>query len=167
VDDHPFLVPLEAFVREAAELRAPMMGVCYGAQLLVRALLGREHVRHNPSGAEAGWLPVEVTDDPSGWFDDLPRPFSTWHFHFDEVVNLPAGWRVLARSALCPIQAFDQPELNLLGVQFHPEFDLEEGNACFLKEADLLARQGLDAQALVAASRDDGACRLFQRFLER
>ncbi len=161
-----FLPEIESFLRDAVAARVPMMGVCYGSQLLARALFGPRHARANPRGLEAGWLPVQVLDEAGEWFADLPRPFHTWHSHFDEVIDLPAGCRVLARSADCGIQAWDHPEMRLFATQFHPEMDLEGGNAGYLSDRAMLATHGLDAEALVAAARDDGASRLFARFLE-
>jgi GMP synthase (glutamine-hydrolysing) len=167
LDSHDFVAPLETFLREASAAAVPIMGVCYGCQLVARAFLGPAHVRRLEAEVEAGWLPVEVTDEAGGWFAGLPRPFHTWHSHHDEVVDLPAGWRGLARTDRCAIQAYDHPELRLFGVQFHPEMDLESGNDLFRRDRAHFARWGIDVEGLVAAARDDGAQLLFRRFLER
>jgi GMP synthase (glutamine-hydrolysing) len=165
-EDPEWLPEVADFLRATTARGAPTMGVCYGHQLLARVHLGKEHVRRSPRGVEVGWLPVEVVDDRHGWFADLPWPFRTWHFHFDEVHDLPPDWRVLARTDLCPVQAFEHRGLRLLGAQFHPEMDLDEGNAMFRAEREKIAGLGLDADALIADARDDGARRLFARFLE-
>jgi GMP synthase (glutamine-hydrolysing) len=167
LDSHDFMVPIEQFLRDAAAAEVPMMGVCYGAQLVARAFLGPSHVRRIAAENEVGWLPVEVTDEAGGWFAGLPRPFYAWHSHNDEVHDLPDGWRVLARSELCDVQAYDQPELRIFGVQFHAEMDLEAGNATFRRERPELEAEGVDVDRLLATARDDGAHRLFHTFLER
>ena len=167
LDPHDFVEPVEAFLRDASAAGVPIMGVCYGCQLVARAFLGPGHIRRLESEIEVGWQPVEVIDEAGGWFEGLPRPFSTWHSHHDEVHSLPEGWRVLARTDRCGVQAFDHPGLRLFGVQFHPEMDLESGNACYLRERDYLERWSVDVDSLVAQARDDGAQALFSRFLDR
>jgi len=165
-EDSDFLPETERFLRETVAAGVPVFGVCYGSQLLARALFGEHHVRKNPRGIEVGWLSVEVIDEAGGWFEDLPRPFHTWHSHFDEVRDLPEGCRVLARSELCDVQAWDHPGMRVFGTQFHPEMDVEGGNANFLKEREMLGKHGIDPDDLVAATRDDGARLLFRKFLE-
>ena len=165
-DDQEWTSEVVDFLRATAARGAPTMGVCYGHQLLARTHLGKDFVRRNPRGVEVGWLPVEVVDERGGWFAELPRPFHTWHFHYDEVRDLPPQWTVLARSGGCAVQAFEHRGLRLFGVQFHPEMDLEEGNAWFRLEREKIAAEGIDAERLIAAARDDGAQRLFARFLE-
>jgi len=166
LDDHDFVAPTEAVVRRANARGIPIFGICYGSQMVVRALLGREHVRRNGSGVEIGWLPTDVVDESGGWFRGLPRPFFTWHSHYDEVCDLPDGFTVLARTRQCAIQAWECPTLRLFGTQFHPEMDLEEGNRTFAMEREQLALEGYDAGALIEASRDDGARIVIPRFLE-
>jgi GMP synthase (glutamine-hydrolysing) len=167
VEDPPFYPEIAGLLREVVAHGTPVMGVCYGCQLLARIFLGREHVRRNPQGVEVGWLPVEVLDDADGWFAGLPRPFHTWQFHYDEVCDLPAGCRRLARSPRCEVQAWDDPARRLVGFQFHPEMDVEEGNRYFRAEAEKIRSHGLDPEDLVAATRDDGARIVFSRFLTR
>jgi GMP synthase (glutamine-hydrolysing) len=158
---------VSAFLLAVRDRGVPIMGVCYGCQLLARVFFGMDHVRLNPKGVEVGWLPVDVLDEADGWFDDLPRPFHTWHFHYDEVHDLPPGCRVLASSPGCDVQAWDHPEMRVFATQFHPEMDVETGNAGFRKEAEKLAKHGIDPEDLVAATRDDGAQALFARFLAK
>ncbi|MEZ4653914.1 MAG: gamma-glutamyl-gamma-aminobutyrate hydrolase family protein [Candidatus Eisenbacteria bacterium] len=165
LDDHDFVGPTEIAVRSAHARGAPIFGICYGSQMVVRALLGREHVRHNPAGIEVGWLPTEVLNESGGWFAGLPRPFHTWHSHYDEVLDLPADFTILAKTAKCAIQAWESRSRRLFGTQFHPEMDLDEGNRVFDAERGMLAREGYDADALIARSRDDGARIVIERFL--
>jgi GMP synthase-like glutamine amidotransferase len=83
------------------------------------------------------------------------------------VCDLPPDWRVLALSDHCAVQAWEAPARRMLGVQFHPEMDEVGGNAEFRKSAEMLAENGVDAEELVASTRDDGARVLFARFLVR
>jgi GMP synthase (glutamine-hydrolysing) len=164
-EDPAFLPDLDRLLRDCIDRGVPAFGVCYGAQIVPRILLGMDHVRKSPVGVEVGWLPVEVVGDGGGWFEGLPDPFHTWQYHYDEVHDLPDGWRRLARSDRCEVQAWDCPELRLFGTQFHPEMDLEEGNRYFREEAEKIAAEGISADALIADGRDDGARMLFERFL--
>jgi GMP synthase (glutamine-hydrolysing) len=96
----------------------PMLGVCYGHQLMVHATGGR--TGRNPRGEELGAVPVQRRDDPL--FAGLPRHFLAWQVHFDAVLKPPPGTRVLAASARTPVQALAWPG-GARSVQFHPEFD--------------------------------------------
>ena len=61
-----------------------------------------------------------------GIFKGLPKEITVWHSHFDEVKELPKGFRRTAWNETCPIQAMEHTERLLFGVQFHPElFDGE------------------------------------------
>lgn len=147
-DDPPFLSGALELVRQGVVRGLPQLGICYGHQLLARAVGGRGAVRRNPAGPEIGWL--EVDFEPAGRLHFVVSPrCRIWQFHFDEVVTPPPGAQVLARSPGCAVQAFHDPARRLTGTQFHPEVDLELGNRIFLDKADQLAAQGLDARVLV------------------
>lgn len=167
VDDPPFVAPLEAAVQSAHARGIPIFGICYGSQLLARAVLGRDHVRRNARGLEAGWLPIQVVSDEGDWFAGLPRPFYSWEYHEDEVCDLPDDFTLLASTDHCETQAWWSEERKLFGTQFHPELDVEEGNALFRLSHKALQRAGLDADALIAATRDDLSRVVIRRFLER
>ena len=147
-DDPPFLEAAMALVRRGVELGLPQLGICYGHQLLARAVGGRSAVRRNPRGPEAGWCPVDFSADGQRFFGVGAR-CRIFQFHFDEVLALPPGARALASSPLCGVQAFHDPLRRLVGTQFHPEFDLELGNEIFRDHPYLLTPHGLDAAQLV------------------
>ena len=99
----------------------PFLGVCYGHQLLGRALGGR--VGRQPGGLELGNIQVELTaaGRRSPLFAGLPPQFEVLANHADAVLELPPGCQLLARGAFCVVQGFRAK--NLYGVQFHPETD--------------------------------------------
>jgi GMP synthase-like glutamine amidotransferase len=139
-----------AFTRQAIAGGVPVLGICFGGQMLAAALGGRVVRASRP---EIGWNVIE-SDEP-GLVD--PGPWFQWHF---DRFELPAGTPVLARTALAN-QAFTAGRS--LGLQFHPELTpsvLE----CWLDvggEAELAA-QGIDTTALLAQTRslaDDAATR--------
>ncbi len=100
----------------------PLLGVCFGHQLLGRAL-GAPVGRH-PAGYELGNVAVNLTDDgvKCPLFAGLPRRLDVIESHQDVVLELPQGARLLATGEHTAVQAFDFAG-HLLGVQFHPEMD--------------------------------------------
>ncbi len=100
----------------------PMLGVCFGHQLLGRAL-GAKVGRH-PGGYELGNVDVNLTDAGATCplFSDLPRQLDVIESHQDAVLEVPTGARLLATGSHTRVQAFDFAG-HLLGVQFHPEMD--------------------------------------------
>ena len=114
----------ELIVR-AVESGKPVLGICFGHQLIARALWGKDKVRRAPM-AEFGWRPVHLeTRDPL--FSGLPEKPTLYCSHFDEVTGLPDAAVLLARSEKCAVQAFRLAEKPVWGVQFHPEIGLGSG----------------------------------------
>ncbi len=116
-------------IKKAAQ---PILGVCGGHQQIALAfgaevdLMARLEPGDGYEGAkrERGYFPVET--DGKGIFKNLPRQITVWHSHFDEVKNLPKGFRATAWNENSQIQAMQHATRPLFGVQFHPElFDDE------------------------------------------
>ncbi len=100
--------------------RIPFLGVCYGHQLLGRALGGR--VGRDPAGWELGTVPLRLTPagERSPLFRGIPAEFQALQSHADAVLELPPGCELLASGTHTEIQSFSCESL-LFGVQFHPE----------------------------------------------
>jgi GMP synthase-like glutamine amidotransferase len=117
-DAHPWLRPEKLFVGELLERGTPLLGVCFGSQLLAGIAGGEVRRAASP---EIGWYPVELTAD--GRVDPLlgflPQRFESLQYHSYEW-QLPPGAVELARSAIC-LQAFRLRDRPVWGVQFHPE----------------------------------------------
>jgi GMP synthase (glutamine-hydrolysing) len=94
----------------------PILGICYGLQLLVHDLGGEVL----PSD-QREFGPAEIEALPESIFRGLAPRQQVWMSHGDRARALPPGFRVLARSANAPLAAIEDPARRLLGVQFHPE----------------------------------------------
>jgi GMP synthase (glutamine-hydrolysing) len=111
------------------ELGVPVLGICYGHQVLAHSLGGR--VAHNEV-AEFGRTALDVAD--SGLlFHELPTEQSVWMSHRDAVAESPKGFRVTASTADSPVAAMEDPSRRLYGVQFHPEVGHTERGQEILK----------------------------------
>jgi GMP synthase (glutamine-hydrolysing) len=99
------------------ELGIPVLGICYGQQVMARAL-GGEVARTGV--AEFGKTDFKV-EQPGVLFHELPPEQTVWMSHNDAVVRPPAGFRSTGSTTASPVAAFEDPERGLYGVQFHPE----------------------------------------------
>ncbi len=123
VTDRPDWLPeLEDYVRKAHDHSVPILGICFGHQLLANAFGGE--VSDNTQGPEFGSVPIELNTNArlTPLFQELPTVFSAFMSHRQSVVRLPEGAVGLAVSPKDQNAAF-YLEPNLWGVQFHPEFD--------------------------------------------
>ncbi len=99
------------------ELGVPMLGICYGQQLMAQAL-GGEVARTGTS--EYGRTTMEA-DPTSLLLRDQPATQTVWMSHRDTVVRPPDGFRVTGSTSQTPAAAFEDPDRGLFGVQYHPE----------------------------------------------
>ena len=102
---------------EVFRLGVPVLGICYGMQLMARDLGG--DVRPS-SLREYGLAELEVVD-PASLLEGTPDHQSVWMSHGDQVAAVPAGFRVLARTRNTPVAAMVDAERRFVGLQFHPE----------------------------------------------
>ncbi len=118
----PWMDDAAALVRRAEERGQPVLGVCFGHQLIGYAFGGR--VRVNPNGWEVGTVEVTLNADGAAdpLFAGLPSALAANQSHQDEVELLGPRTRVLAHSALTTHQAIAVGD-HVRGVQFHPEMD--------------------------------------------
>jgi GMP synthase (glutamine-hydrolysing) len=106
--------PLE---KQLLELGVPVLGICYGMQLIALALGGRIE------GAEVGEFgrsQLNVSDS-GRLLAGTPKEQTCWMSHRDTVFAPPPGFTALASSTASPVAAFESPERAIYGIQFHPE----------------------------------------------
>jgi len=143
-------------VRRAAASGVRILGSCFGHQMLVRALSGPECIAR-AAHPEVGWTPLEIVADDE-LLRGVPNPWTVFSFHFDEVVDAPAPWRVLARSRDCATQILRYGDRPIWGIQAHPE--ISRRTAEFATRAYLLLachRGGVPRATLRCPPADDQA----------
>lgn len=115
-EDHPWIPPLEAFIRAAFDARVPVVGICFGHQIIAQAMGGKVEK------FAGGWSVGPTTYD----FDGETVTLNAWHQ--DQVVQRPAGATVIASNDFCENAALLYDD-RALTIQAHPEFqpDFVEG----------------------------------------
>lgn len=154
-----------AFIRQLHTEKKPFVGICFGHQLLARALGGE--VAKAQQGWGIGVLPVEVVKEEP-WMMPPKRELRLQHSHQDQVQKLPPGSVLLARSPHCEVGIFRVGE-TMLGIEGHPEFTVAFGAALISSRAERLGR-GLAENALASLSQPaDGPTvgRWIERFVSR
>lgn len=103
--------------KEIFEIGVPILGICYGSQLMAYSLGGT--VETAPV-SEYGRTEVDV-DRSSVLFDGISERTVCWMSHTDYIAEAPAGFKVVATTPVCPVAAMECPEKKLYATQFHPE----------------------------------------------
>jgi len=100
----------------------PILGICAGMQFMSVHFGGATSPAKTP---EFGKATLHV-DDEDELFKGLPRQFTVWQSHNDEVSILPKNFKILAHSDNCPIEAIRMIDRPIFGLQFHPEVENTE-----------------------------------------
>lgn len=121
-DDLPWIAPLRQFLARARAAGRPIVGVCFGHQILAEALGGA--AAKSERGWGVGLRRYRVLRRPS-WMADAPDELAIHALHQDQVTEIPGDATVLAESDHCPFAmlAYGDPELpDAISIQPHPEF---------------------------------------------
>ena len=152
-DEEPWSLQTERWLQRAVEADSYVLGVCYGHQLLARALGGT--VADNPRGRQIGTVDVTLTyhgkHDPL--LGQMPTVMHVPVSHFQAVTHLPEGAQLLATSPRDDNHAFSIGE-RAWGVQFHPEFDADIVRGYVEARRDAIRAEAMDVEALLRDARD-------------
>lgn len=113
-DEDAFRIDPEIF-----ELGIPILGICYGMQLMAYCMPGGKV--ENANNKEYGKAVIEVTDPEATLFKGLPTEQTVWMSHGDLVTEVPDGFTSVATSVNCPISAIQNLDKKFYGLQFHTE----------------------------------------------
>jgi GMP synthase-like glutamine amidotransferase len=162
-EDRPWILEELRAIEQADHLEMPVLGVCFGAQLLARAYYGKPAVRRSPR-PELGWHQVKhETDDLL--FEGVSHVFTSFQYHFEEVIPQP-GMYVLATNDASPVQAFRIGEKPIWGIQFHAEVTPQAGRDLLRRTRQVYEPYGLRYETLAAGARPCGAMpQLFSNFV--
>lgn len=101
---------------EIFKLGIPILGICYGSQLIVKMFGGE--VKH---ADEREYGKTNINLNGSKLFDGIEKNTVCWMSHTDKVTKLPDGFRITASTAGCPVAAYENEKRKIYAVQFHPE----------------------------------------------
>ena len=165
-DRLPWSEATAAWLRTIRPLRIPVLGICYGHQLLAHAFGGE--VGYHPAGREMGSVEVNLRDEAGGdpLFRGLPPRFLAQTTHLQTVLQPPSEAVVLADNAHERYNAM-RIDQHLWGVQFHPEFSTRHIRSYVDARRRQLQDEGRDWQALRKAIRPaPWSRRVLQRFVQ-
>ncbi len=118
-DQLEWMTPLQGFIGELATAKIPLIGVCFGHQIIARAL-GGEVVK-----SDKGWgvgLHQYDVEQTCAWMKTDSRQVGVYAFHQDQIVQCPATAKVFLSSAFCPYAGLSYGD-SIISVQAHPEFE--------------------------------------------
>ena len=118
-DNLEWMPPLQDFIRKLADAQVPLVGVCFGHQIIAQAL-GGQVVK-----SDKGWgvgLHKYFIDQSQDWMQEHPEQVGIYAFHQDQVIELPDSAQVFLSSEFCPYAGLTYGD-SIMSVQGHPEFE--------------------------------------------
>ncbi len=139
-DDAPWIRAAEAFVRDVAETDRSFVGICFGHQLLARAL--GAGVKRAAGGWGVGVMPMTILKKES-WMTPSRSVVRMQYMHADQAAVLPEGATLLGEAPHCPVAMF-QHGPRLLGIEAHPEFPAAYARALIVDRRSRIGESAAD-----------------------
>ena len=161
-DDEEWITPLKDLLVNLAYAKVPMLGLCFGSQVLAAALFGGSLVTRRES-REMGYGPLELSQISSAkdpLLKGLPEAFEILHWHGDEVGVDHPDIEVLAANENCANQIWRWRSGPVWGVQPHPEYGKDQAMSWFDRNAGLFAACGASADDFIPRTSSFDAGRL-------
>jgi GMP synthase (glutamine-hydrolysing) len=167
-EDIAFIHREHDLIRTAAEQKIPMLGICFGSQILASALCGRDQVFRRDF-CEIGYKDLPVTGAANGdaVAGGLGESVHMFVWHNDEVRGDHPDMTILAKSDLCPNQIWRWRDAPVWGIQGHPEITRGQAEIWFEENRERMENDGADVEALKASADEAaGAKTMLTRFVE-
>ncbi|MBN2362929.1 gamma-glutamyl-gamma-aminobutyrate hydrolase family protein [candidate division WOR-3 bacterium] len=165
-DDYEWLDYAVEYYLRCFEKSIPVIGICYGHQLIARAHGGKEAVGKAES-PEMGFIEVKVLED-GPIYSGLPGRFKVIGAHYDEVKIVPDDFKRTAESDKCRVQSMLNASKAVMGIQFHPEMKGSTAKKLFTDEILKMKGYGIDLEKVISEMPDDrfGAELIFKNFID-
>ena len=149
-DDEPWIRRLETFVKDVAVAGVPFVGICFGHQLIAKALGGS--VVESDRGWGVGIKEVEVRDSLG-----LGSSYRILNSHQDQIERLPPGAEILGWNEYCPVSMIGVGD-NMIGIQGHPEFEPAYSRALMeSRRGNVISEETVDAGLATLDAAPDSA----------
>ena len=116
-----WMLEMQGFIRKLYEAQIPLIGICFGHQIVAQALGGE--VVKSDKGWGVGVASYQI-DRPTNWMKQAPDQIRIYAFHQDQVVELPTNAEVFLSSEFCPYAGLGYGD-SIITIQAHPEFEEE------------------------------------------
>lgn len=148
-EDVPFINREHDLIEKAAEKQIPMLGICFGSQILGSALCGRDQVFRRDD-CEIGYKTLTTSDEAK---DDLltaevGKSFDMFVWHNDEVKAEHPDMTILASTDICPNQVWRYRDAPIWGIQGHPEVTRVQAPIWFEQNRARMEKDGVDVDTL-------------------
>jgi GMP synthase (glutamine-hydrolysing) len=147
-DNQPWSLRIESWIPTLIAAGVPFLGICYGHQLLGRAMGGA--VGYNPNGREIGTVAITLTPESKNdpLLNDIQSTFQAHTTHAQSVLTFPSDAVLLAGNTHDPHHAF-RIGTSAWGVQFHPEYTAEVMQAYITAQAESLIKKGRNVENML------------------